>query len=1415
MKKVLLLAAILLTASNRLNAQITTVGSTQASNSDGAKQWSIAVTPVAGDALLVGCDFNVGIPFVGISDTAGNTFIQIAPEADSTEFGARAFLATNVKGGPTTITCTLASPTPGNEIYVTELRGVHPTAPLDKAVAVAGSSNTATTSLTITNPNEFVWAYSISGRVTNATGWTSLSSFHGNLVTSRTLAAAGSVTASFRVTQTWTLIVAALNPGSGTITPPPISVTVSPAAANVQINQTTPFTATLQNDTLSKGVTWSLSGAGCSGVTCGSLTNITATAVTYTAPATVPVPATVTLLATSVADPSKSNSSTITIVAVPPISVTVSPVTAKVQVNQTAPFTATLQNDSLNKGVTWSLSGAGCSGATCGSLTNITATTVTYTAPANVPAPATVTLLATSVADTSKSNSSTITVVAVPPISVSVSPVTANVQVNQSAPFTATLQNDTLNKGVTWSLSGAGCSGATCGSLTNITATTVTYTAPLSVPSPSSVTLTATSVADTTKTGTSTITVSSVATQSTITTVGTTQASKNDDSKTWSVAVTPVAGNTLLVGCDFNPGVQFVSVTDTAADTFTLVAPEADSTFFAARAYIATGVKGGPTTVTCTAATPPRNTEIYVTELAGVNASTPIDKVLSVGGLSTPAAGSLTTANTNEFVWAFAVSGQAGNASGWTLLSNFDGNLVTSRTQATPGTVQASFPATQDWTLIAVALIPNGTGVPLPDTQAPTGPSNLAASPFSGTIINLSWTASTDNIGVTGYKVERCQGAGCSNFILVASPVSTTFSDSGLTVSTSYSYRVRAADAAGNLSPYSNTATALTQSTAPVSVSISPRRGGITTSQTLPFTATVTNDVASAGVTWTTTGGTLTGATATSATFSSASAGSFTITATSNADNTQSASTIIGVTDLIGVATYHNNLSRDGTNPQEYALTTSNVNSTSFGKLFSCSIDAEAYAQPLWVPNLAIGGGTHNVIFVATQNDSVYAFDADAKPCVQYWKKSFLGGSVTAVPAGDSGSDDIINLVGITGTPVIDPASNTLYVVAKTKEGTTNYHQRLHAISLNDGSEKFNGPFDITSAITVPGMGDTGDTSAGCTSTSGHVPFCPLRENQRPGLALAGGNVYVAWASHGDFQPYHGWIMSFNASNLAQTPVLYNDSPNGREAGIWMSGGAPAFDSSNNLYVITGNGDYDGVTDFGDSMLKLNSSLVLQDWFTPSVQGSLDSADNDLGSGGAVVLVDLPSSSIPHILIGGGKGTNNLGQLYVINRDNMGKNASTDKSVQQFNLGGMIFSTAAFWQNTLYIGGVGQNLKAFSLNPSTSMLNTPAASASAHTFVFPGTTPAVSSASTTAGTGIVWALDTSSTSAANGLGVDAPAVLYAYDALNLTKQLYRSDTTAGAANAAGNAVKFSVPTVANGKVYVGTQSELTVFGLLP
>jgi chitodextrinase len=715
------------------------------------------------------------------------------------------------------------------------------------------------------------------------------------------------------------------------------------------------------------------------------------------------------------------------------------------------------------------------------------------------------------------------------------------------------------------------------------------------------------------------------------------------------------------------------------------------------------------------------------------------------------------------------------------------------------------------------------------DTTPPTAPANLTATAASTTQINLSWTASTDNVGVTGYKVERCSGAGCTNFAQIATPTTTTFNDTGLTASTSYSYRVRADDAAGNNSAYSNTATTTTQavSSGNISVTISPKRGGLTLSQTMPFTATVTNDVASAGVTWTASSGSFTTQSTSAATYVAPnSAGVVTVTATSVADGTQSATATIGVTDLASVSTYHNDLSRDGVNSQEYALTTANVATATFGKLFSCGADSAIYAQPLWAANLSIHGGTHNVVFAATVHNTVYAFDADANPCVTYWSKSLLGSGETWVSSSDVGTGDISPDVGIIGTPVIDPVSNTIYVITKSKTSgsnctpATSCFQRLHALSLIDGSEKFGGPVNISSAISVAGTGDG--------SSGGNVTFNTLRENQRPGLVLSNSVVYVAWASHGDNGPYHGWVIGFNASTLA-IAATFNANPNGSDAGIWMSGGAPAADSSGNLYFLTGNGTFDansGGSDYGDSTMKLSTSggLSVASYFTPADQQNLEGGDTDHGSGGAAILVDQPSTAPhQHLVIGGGKE----GNFFLLDRDNLGGyganfNPVDTNAVQKFSEGNGIFSTAAFFNNALYIAGAGGPLKSFAFNTTTGQFNAAQTSQSPASFGFPGATPSVSASGTT--NGIIWAMNNNAycTQQSSSCG---PAVLHAYDATNVATELWNSSQSAG--DAAGNAVKFTVPTIANGKVYLGTRGndtgnggttvpgEVDVYGLKP
>ncbi|MGH7486225.1 MAG: hypothetical protein ACREMY_11600, partial [bacterium] len=412
-----------------------------------------------------------------------------------------------------------------------------------------------------------------------------------------------------------------------------------------------------------------------------------------------------------------------------------------------------------------------------------------------------------------------------------------------------------------------------------------------------------------------------------------------------------------------------------------------------------------------------------------------------------------------------------------------------------------------------------------------------------------------------------------------------------------------------------------------IRVSVTPVRGGLAATQTVPLSATVTNDNFAKGVTWTASGGSFSSSASASGaavTYTApAAAGVYTLTATSVSDVNESATATVGVTGLAGVYTYHNDLSRDGANLQEFALTPANVNPATFGKLFSCSADAAIYAQPLWVANATIGGGTHNVIVAATMRDSVFVFDADANPCITYWQSRLVPAGETYYGVSNAITKDIYPDIGILGTPVIDSATNTVYVVTKTMttQGAFVVHQRLHALNLADGSERPNSPTEIDSSVSVPGNCDGGST----------VTFNTRKENQRPGLALVNGIVYVAWASHGDQDPYHGWIIGFNASDLSRA-TIFNTSPNMAEgmgycrAGIWMSGGAPAADSANNLYVITGNGIWDGVSAFGDSFLRLNTSagLSVADWFTPANQLTLDAHDSDVGAGGAAMLVDQP-----------------------------------------------------------------------------------------------------------------------------------------------------------------------------------------------
>ncbi|HEY6927400.1 MAG TPA: hypothetical protein VI653_28250 [Steroidobacteraceae bacterium] len=621
-------------------------------------------------------------------------------------------------------------------------------------------------------------------------------------------------------------------------------------------------------------------------------------------------------------------------------------------------------------------------------------------------------------------------------------------------------------------------------------------------------------------------------------------------------------------------------------------------------------------------------------------------------------------------------------------------------------------------------------------------------------------------------------------------------------------------------------------------ISIEPRRAALTIGQQISLTAT-TND--SAGVRWSVTpsSGSLDAQTSrdgqTIHFTAPNTAGVFTVKATGITDSTQSSSVVIGVTDLAGVYTYHNNLGRTGFNDREYALTTSNVNTDSFGKLFSCFVDGAIYTQPLWVANLKIGGRSHNVIFVGTTHDSLYAFDADSAPCSELWRVNLIDtahgetGGEKPVPGNvvGKGDGDLVPEIGITGTPVIDPTKGILYVVSKSMSSAgTIFYQRLHAIDLATGAERAGSPITITA--TFPGTGDHGS----------QVAFNARQEHQRAALALVNGVVYIAWGSHEDRSPFFGWIMgyTYNGATFSQAYVL-NTGPNTHEAGIWMSGAAPAADANNDLYVITGNGGFDALrtsppnTDYGNSLLKLSSNLQILQYFTPSAQEYNNATNNDFGAGGAAVLTDLPEGSpLTHIAIAGGKD----GNLFVVNRDALG-GFGDGKAWQQLSIGaegdmnentpGVIFSVPVLWNNYLYIAGARGPLKAFRLDPATAKLSLAStATVPAKGFGYPGSTPALSSQGTA--NGIVWILDNGQycTPASPGCG---PSVLHAYDATNVGTELWNSSKVS--ADTAGHAVKFTVPTIANGKVYVGTRGdnkgggyrpmtnsgELDVYGLKP
>jgi hypothetical protein len=504
------------------------------------------------------------------------------------------------------------------------------------------------------------------------------------------------------------------------------------------------------------------------------------------------------------------------------------------------------------------------------------------------------------------------------------------------------------------------------------------------------------------------------------------------------------------------------------------------------------------------------------------------------------------------------------------------------------------------------------------------------------------------------------------------------------------------------------------------------------------------------------------------------------------------------------VTTYHFDNSRDGLNAQETALTPANVSSATFGKIAFFPADGKVDAQPLYLAGLNVHGTATNVLYMATEHGSLYAFNADADPSkiTPLWTRSLLGSG--EAPSDNHGCSQISPEIGITSTPVIDRAKGVIFAVAMSKDAGENYHQRLHALSLTTGAEIAGSPVEITG--TYPGIG--------ANSQGGNVIFDPAQYAERAGLLLLNGTIYLAWTSHCDIGAYTGWVMAYNESTLQQSAIL-NLTPNGSDGSIWMSGNGLAADASGNIFFLDANGTLDptfdsngfpSMQDYGNAIVKLSTAggkLAVADYFDPYKSVYESAHDVDVGSGGAMLLPDLTDANgtVRHLLVGAGKDTN----VYVADRDNMGKFNSADNSNLYQELPSALaegaWSSPAYFNGTVYYAGQQDTLKAFPI--AQAKLATTPSSHSAVVFPYPGSTPSVSANGTQ--NAIVWALE----SPAGGAGV-----LHAYDAASLSNELYNSNQAANARDAfTGN--KFITPVIVNGKVFVGTPTGIVEFGLLP
>jgi len=741
------------------------------------------------------------------------------------------------------------------------------------------------------------------------------------------------------------------------------------------------------------------------------------------------------------------------------------------------------------------------------------------------------------------------------------------------------------------------------------------------------------------------------------------------------------------------------------------------------------------------------------------------------------------------------VTGCGTNASN-TLSSGQHGNADFSLS-ATPTTLSVTAGATGQSVSVTANASNGFTGAV---TASFTGlPSGVTASPSTLTLMpgaaqNLMLTAAASAAAGTATVTLTGTSSGLTHTTTVALTVSASAPAPDFSLAVAPSSLTLTTGGAGQVT--SVTATPANSFTGSVNLSLSGLPAGVTSNPSEP---------------------TLTPGTAQNLTFTAASnatAGTSTVTLTGASGSlTHSATLKLTVNAAapagVDVTTYHYDNARDGLNASETILTPSTVKSTNFGKNSLYGTDGKVDAAPLYLSGVTIGGKSRNVHYVASEHDSVYAFDADTG--TKLWQVSVLGANETT--SDDHSCGQISPEIGITATPVIDRnygSHGAIFVVGMTKDSGGKYHQRLNALDLTTGAELSGGPIEIRA--TYPGTG--------VFSNSGAQEFLPGQYAERVGLLLLNGTIYMGWTSHCDQAPYTGWLMAYSEQALKQTAVL-NLTPNTAATGhsfgegegaVWMSGAGLAADNNGNIYFLDANGGFDSALDangfpihgdYGNAFMKVstaNGKLTVADYFNSSNTVTESNDDTDLGSGGVLLLPDQTDASghVHQLAVGAGKDRN----IYVVDRNNMGKFNSVSNNIYQQLSGALangVWGMPAWFNGTIYYGGQGDVLKAFSV--VNARLQTTPSSQSSKVFAYPGTTPSVSANGTT--NGIVWAVENS-----NGNGV-----LHAYDATDLSHELYNSSQAAGGRDSFTDN-KFITPVVANGKVFVGSTTGVAVFGLL-